>query len=196
MSRPHPFQSKRLLFRAIEDSDDDFLHSVQSDPFAYANSSARLHVPESMAATKRWKKHVIEESILAVVICLSPPELPGQSPEPPIPIGVISLTASPAHVAHHRNSMISVDIVAAYQGKGYGSEAIRWALKWGFQTAGLHSIGIEAFGFNEGAVRLYARLGFKEEGRRRECLWYEGEWWDEVQFGMLDREWREMVKWE
>ncbi|KAF2810919.1 GNAT family acetyltransferase [Mytilinidion resinicola] len=189
MARPHPFQSKRLHYHAIEDY-DVFLHSIQSDARAYANSSASLHVPESMAATKRWKKHLLDECMLGVIICLAPS--PGSSSTPPI--GVISLEASPLHVVHHRNSMISVDIVAAHQGKGYGSEAIRWALKWGFQTAGLHRIGIGAFGFNEGAVRLYARLGFKEEGRRRECLWYEGEWWDEVEFGMLEGEWREMVK--
>jgi RimJ/RimL family protein N-acetyltransferase len=36
---------------------------------------------------------------------------------------------------------------------------------------------------------LYARLGFVEEGREREALWHEGEWWDSVEFGMVEREW-------
>jgi RimJ/RimL family protein N-acetyltransferase len=200
MSYPHPFQTKNLLFRAIEDSDDAFMKTVQSDPIALAKSSARLQTPKSMASSVRWKKNMLENSMLAVIICLTPTAptwtetSPGPYSAPPTPIGVISLTSLPPAAAHHRNSWISVDIIAAYQGHGYGSEAIRWVLKWGFQTAGLHRIGIEAFEYNEGAVKLYERLGFQPEGRRRECLWWEGHWWDELQFAMLEGEWREISK--
>lgn len=93
---------------------------------------------------------------------------------------------------HHRFADIGIDILPEYQGKGYGSEAIGWILEWAFMTAGLHRVGIRCFAWNEGARRLYARLGFREEGVVRETLFYQGRWWDDVGFGMLEGEWREL----
>ena len=93
--------------------------------------------------------------------------------------------------AHHRNSYIGIDVLRPFQGKGYGSEAIEWVLGYGFQFAGLHRIGIEAFSYNPGALRLYERLGFVPEGRRREEMWFNGAWHDIITFGMLEHEWRE-----
>ena len=93
--------------------------------------------------------------------------------------------------------MFTVDLVATapeHQGKGYGSEAVQWALGWGFDMAGLHRIGIEAFSYNEGAMRLYEKLGFVMEGRRREEIWFDGGWHDFVTYGMLEGEWRERMK--
>ena len=80
----------------------------------------------------------------------------------------------------------------AHQKKGYGSEAINWALDWGFKQAGLHRIGIDAFSYNHGATQLYERLGFVFEGRKRELLWFNGGWHDWISYSMLVDEWREL----
>lgn len=58
--------------------------------------------------------------------------------------------------------------------------------------AGLHRIQIIAFSFNDGAMRLYERMGFREEGRQRESMWFNGGWHDTVTYGMLEQEWREL----
>jgi RimJ/RimL family protein N-acetyltransferase len=87
-----------------------------------------------------------------------------------------------------------LDILPAYQGKGYGSEAIEWALDYAFRRVGLHRVQVRGFSYNAGAIRLYERLGFVVEGREREAVWYEGSWWDTVTLGMLEGEWREMQK--
>lgn len=89
---------------------------------------------------------------------------------------------------------MAIDILPLYQGKGYGSEAIRWGLNHAFKRAGLHKVRIRAFEWNDGAVRLYERIGFKHEGREREALWHEGRFWDSIEMGMIDREWWEMQK--
>jgi len=108
----------------------------------------------------------------------------------PVPIGSLYLTAPKPGEEHHRNSYISIDIIAPYQGQGYGSEAIEWVLDWGFRIAGLHRIGIENFSYNQGAKRLYERLGFTFEGSKRECLWFNGGWHDYMSFSILEQEWR------
>ncbi|KAK4569790.1 hypothetical protein LTR86_002759 [Recurvomyces mirabilis] len=116
-------------------------------------------------------------------------------PKPkPTPIGLLLLFHGPMRHAHHRSAEIGITLCTPYHGQGYGTEAINWCLEWSFLTAGLHRVGIGAFTHNEGAVKLYGRLGFTEEGRWRECLWYQGRWEGVVLWSMLEGEWRGRVK--
>lgn len=183
-----PFRSARLIYRAVEPSDDeDFFLNLQQDPISWVKSNATLARPQGKKDAKEFIK-VIEESLFGVVICLP---APAESAKP-TPIGAIFLKKNNEGMMHHRFSEIGIDIVKAYQGQGYGSESINWILDWAFETAGLHRVAIRCMSYNEGAKRLYERLGFKLEGVGRELLWLRGKWWDDYQLGMLDREWREM----
>ena len=97
-----------------------------------------------------------------------------------------------SNTSPHRHTELGIDILEAYQGKGYGTEAIQWALDWAFDVADLHRVGIRSFEWNYGARRLYERMGFKHEGVGRESLFHNGRYWDDYQYGMLDTEWRDM----
>ena len=190
----NPFRSSRLIYRAIESPEDDaFFHSISQDPQAFANSNPALLKPVSKKASEESRKDYAEKSLLGVLICLPTPSTSTEdsSSSEAIPIGSISLTGHRSGQEHHRRSNIGVNVIAAYQGQGYGSEAIEWALSWGFLCAGLHRIGIGCFSYNEGARRLYERLGFTLEGRMRESLWHDGGWHDIIEFSMLEHEWRE-----
>lgn len=190
----HPFRSERLIYRAIEPSEDEeFFLTIQQDVFGYRNSNVRAAKPQSRKDTQEFMKTLVEDQLLSVVICLPHLDSEGkETSEKPTPVGAIHLNAIRPAMMHHRFTDIGIDIAPLYQGKGYGSEAIRWILEWAFETAGLHRVGIRCFGYNDGARRLYNRLGFKEESIVREELFYQGRWWDDIGFGMLDREWREM----
>lgn len=214
MASGNMFKSERLIYRAIEDNDEDldFLHSISLDAEGAANGNTVALVPPNKEATKRWRQS-LETRILAVVMCLAPsdpdrdpagdakdetpsPKRPNENatsrPRPrPTPIGLISLSGpTDVRTAHHRNANIGIDILPAYQRRGYGGEAIMWAVEWGFQVYGLHRIGIESFSHNEGAGRLYERLGFVPEQRQREAVWFRGGWSDLLGFAMLEDEWR------
>lgn len=104
------------------------------------------------------------------------------------PIGFVSLKGASQP---HRNATMSIQICREEQGKGYGSESIKWALNWGFLTGGLHRVSVGCFSFNEGARRLYERIGFVVEGRSREIAWKNGRWHDLIDMGMLEGEWRQ-----
>ena len=95
---------------------------------------------------------------------------------------------------HHRRSGIGLNILRQYQGQGFGTEAIKWALNWGFRYAALHRIELAAFGYNKGAIKLYERLGFVPEGRKRDFTWFDGQYWDLFMFAMLEDEWREKFR--
>ncbi|KAL1867074.1 hypothetical protein Daus18300_006473 [Diaporthe australafricana] len=195
MASNDAFKSQRLVYRAIEDTDEDlaFLHSISLDAEGFANSNNMSLTPQNKESTKKWKKH-LEGCLIAVILCLPPSghdqAATDKTPDP-TPIGVISLTGTSPRSAHHRNANIGIDVLPEYQRRGYGSEAINWVLRWGFQAQGLHRIGIESFSHNEGAGRLYERLGFVPEQRKREALWFQGGWSDQLGFAMLEDEWRQ-----
>jgi hypothetical protein len=58
-----------------------------------------------------------------------------------------------------------------------------------FTGLGLHRIALTVFAFNERAIRSYRRVGFVVEGRAREAIWREGQWWDEISMSVLDSDW-------
>nr|POF04273.1 putative n-acetyltransferase ynad [Quercus suber] len=190
-----PFASARLLYRAVEATDTKLFEAIQTDASGYQNSNARAAVPQSRKDAAEYLRMVAEDTLLGVVICL-PSANPIASADPidATPIGVIHLSAASPSLQHCRHSDLSIDILPAFQGKGYGSEAIAWVLRWAFLTRGLHRVQVRAFEYNEGARRLYEKLGFKPEGRWREFLWFRGRWWDDFQFAILDREWLDMQK--
>ncbi|HEX2172575.1 MAG TPA: GNAT family protein [Dehalococcoidia bacterium] len=54
-------------------------------------------------------------------------------------------------------------------GRGYGTEATRLVIDYGFDVLGLHNIWLRAFSDNLAGLRAYARAGFREVGRLREA---------------------------
>jgi hypothetical protein len=189
-----PWQSERLIYRAPEPEDEAFLSTVSTDPEAFMNAAPFLPVPQSKKSSAQFREF-LESCLLGAIVCLPPPtDSVGTNNDTiakPIPIGVIHLAAIDPRVIHHRRSGIGINIVRRYQGQGFGSEAIKWVLRWGFHYAQLHRIELAAFEWNKGAHKLYERLGFVPEGRKRDFLWFEGRYWDLVMFGMLEWEWKE-----
>ncbi len=74
------------------------------------------------------------------------------------------------HIDHlHRTAEFGIVIgEKECWGKGYGTEVTRLVLDYGFTGLGLHNILLHTLGYNERAIRAYARAGFRVVGRRRE----------------------------
>lgn len=58
--------------------------------------------------------------------------------------------------------------------RGFGSEATRLVVQYGFKTAGLNRIELEVYAFNPRARRVYEKAGFVFEGTRRQVLIWDG----------------------
>jgi RimJ/RimL family protein N-acetyltransferase len=194
---PNPWRSERLIYRAVEETDEAFLSSVSNDAEAFMNAAPVIPLPQGKASAKEFRE-MIGKGLLAAIVCLPPPVndtstvAPGdEASTKPIPIGMVTLGAEDQKLQHHRRSEIGINLVAQYRSQGYGSEAIKWALRFGFMRCNLHRIQISGFGYNPGALKLYERLGFKVDARLREHLWHDGQYWDFVTLSMLDYEWKE-----
>ncbi|KAH8723473.1 acyl-CoA N-acyltransferase, partial [Phaeosphaeriaceae sp. PMI808] len=202
-----PFKSSRLSYRAVRPQDLSVFQALNDDPIGTINSStANTRLPTPNDSSEYMNDTA--KGLLSAVIWLNYPESAGEKTamilkaksqgkshlveEWGIAIGEIHLTRLEPNLVHHRWTEIGIDVLPEYQGRGYGSEAIRWGLDYAFRLVGLHRVRIRALGWNTGAIGLYERLGFRHEGREREAFWHEGRWWDGVTMGLLEGEWREM----
>ena len=75
-------------------------------------------------------------------------------------------------------------------GHGFGTEATRLMVDHALGTLKLHRVALSVFEFNERAIRAYAACGFVAEGRAREAIWRDRRWWDEVTMSILESDWR------
>lgn len=90
----------------------------------------------------------------------------------------------------HRNSWLAIAIGAReHWGRGYGYEAMELALDFAFYELNLHRIQLTVFGYNERAIGLYEKLGFRREGTYREFLLRDGQRHDMYLYGLLAQEW-------
>lgn len=80
-----------------------------------------------------------------------------------------------------------------YIGKGIGEEATRLTVNYGFQRLNAHRIWLGVNEANVGAVKCYEKVGFKEEGRKRKELFCFGQYYDAVQMGILEDEWKSLT---
>ena len=75
-----------------------------------------------------------------------------------------------------------------YRGKGYGTEALRLLLGYGFLALNLHSVYLRVYSFNQRALRSYEKIGFKMTGKWREALRRGPKTYDILLMDILDSE--------
>jgi RimJ/RimL family protein N-acetyltransferase len=73
----------------------------------------------------------------------------------------------------------------AYQGKGYGRDAVRVLLDYAFRLRNLRKVWLTVNGTNDRAIRAYRACGFVEEGRLRDHVWSDGHYIDLVYMGVF-----------
>ena len=75
-----------------------------------------------------------------------------------------------------------------YRSNGYGTEAIKLILEYGFKYLNLHSIRLELLDVNERAHKCYLKCGFKDAGRIREAKFLDGKYYDNLHMDILASE--------
>lgn len=78
----------------------------------------------------------------------------------------------------------------SYWNSGYGSEAMRILINFGFQKLKLHRIFLDVYEYNKRAIKVYKRLGFKTEGIMKEANYWNGKFWNTYNMAILKQEWK------
>ena len=77
-----------------------------------------------------------------------------------------------------------------YLSKGYGTEAIKLILDYGFNYMNLHNIKLNVLAVNERALNCYKKCGFKEMGKIREARFINGKYYDVICMDILAEEFK------
>ncbi len=75
-------------------------------------------------------------------------------------------------------------------GHGIGTEATSLVVQYAFSRLNAHRVWLGVNAENEGAIKCYQKVGFKEEGRLREELFCFGHYVDAIRMGILENEWK------
>ena len=75
-----------------------------------------------------------------------------------------------------------------FRSNGYGTEAIKMILEYGFKYLNLHSIRLDLLSINERAHKCYLKCGFKDTGANREQIFLNGKYYDMLHMDILENE--------
>jgi RimJ/RimL family protein N-acetyltransferase len=89
-----------------------------------------------------------------------------------------------------RNGTFSVgmQIYPDHRNKGYGTAAMRLILKYAFEERRLHKYYGSVIEDNVASSAMLTKLGCVREGVRREQIFMNGRYWDEILYGLTDCE--------
>lgn len=106
-------------------------------------------------------------------------------------LGHVSLTWTDATA---QQGEIRFAVGPEFRRHGFGAEAVKAAITYGFEEHKFHRIFARTSGNNEASARLLKNLGMRLEAHYREHVLFQGEWDEELHFAILDREWQRGAK--
>jgi len=178
--RPQPMIASGSVFlRPAERSDLPLFVRWLTD--ARTTRTLALRSPLSLALEEGWFERLLEQhgrDVWHFVICRT---ADGR------PLGGIDL-----HDIQLVNGSASLGIAIgdpADTNQGYGSDALRALLGFGFGELRLERIWLDVYDYNERARRVYERVGFVLEGTLRHALWRDGAFRDVLRMAILREEW-------
>lgn len=167
---------KRIYLRGFEMSDKEIVLKGSND-----RESARLtgtHATFIMPQIEAYiQRNQAGEDRAAWVICTLDDVVVGEV--------VINQIDSDNRSANIRIGLYD----AQFFGQGYGTEAMRLAVDYGFRKLRLHRISLGVFDFNPRAIRVYEKIGFVREGVERDALFWEGRYHNQIMMSILEDEW-------
>lgn len=100
-------------------------------------------------------------------------------------VGNIVLSFSP----RHKSAYLQIYIGSKqYRGKGLGKNFMLLAMDYVFNVKKDHRIWLHVREYNESAIKLYTKLGFKDEGLERESVWDGETFLSQKRMSILSRE--------
>lgn len=178
----YPVTASRLLLRPLGDADVEALVSYRSleEVCRFVPFDPMDRAAVRLGLTTTWARQQIDgegQHITLGVELLETGELAGDV--------MLKLSSE-----LHRSGEVGYVFHPRYGGHGYATEAVHTLLHLAFDQLQLRRIVARVDAENAASARLAARLGMRQEARQIENEWFKGRWGDELDFALLDREWR------
>lgn len=177
-------KGSKVTLRPVNKSDVEYMTRWMSD------TEVTRHITPYLPITEMAEEKYVENLSMNSTGSIAYFMIDANERDHYIPIGAIELGDINTN-DHNASFGISIGD-KNYWSKGYGTEATELIIRYGFEQLNLHRISSVVFSFNERSLRLHRKVGFIEEGRRREAWYRDGKYHDEVLFGLLRKDWLEM----
>lgn len=172
-----PFEGRLVRLRAREPEDEPLLYRWFNDPevtewlamrYPLSHAQEREFIESQKAPGYQHAGFAVET--LAEAELIGGVDLLGTSPE-------------------NRSARLGIAIgdKARWDG-GYGTDTMRVVCRFGFEMMNLHRIELDVYADNLRAQRVYEKVGFRVEGRKRVALFKYGKYHDIIVMGLLEGE--------
>ncbi len=171
-------RGERVNLRAMTTADAEALWRWNHDPDVMRWMDAGY--PQTPASVQKWLADRADNEFSDVLF--------GIETFDRALIGLVRL-----HGAEPETGIAELDIYLGekdHWGRGYATDAMRTACRYGFDRMRLHKITLTVVTENETACHLYRKIGFVEEGRLRQVGRSGGRWVDHFTMGLLAGELR------
>ncbi len=172
-------KNERVLLRAVEPSDIDFIFQLEND-------TAVWHVSNTIAP---YSRYAIEQYVLNSaqdIFTLKQLRLIIESADvdPSNRIGTIDIfDFDPLH----KRAGIGIIIIEEEQRKGYAKETLKLVVDYCFKTLGLHQIYCNISTVNQASIHLFEKMGFINCGVKKEWTFINNSWQDELIFQLINK---------
>ena len=164
-----------VTLRAIEPTDATLLRELINDP-EIENMLGGWSFPVSQSAQKDWIDGLTHEQ--NTLRCIIETETPREA------IGTVILSSIDLK---NGNAEVHLKIASGSpRGKGYGTDAIRAIVRYGFSELRLRCIYANIVEYNEPSVKLFKKCGFELDGVLRERLYKNGKYINILVYSILN----------
>jgi ribosomal-protein-alanine N-acetyltransferase len=181
---PLPIETPQLILRKLQPEDLSDALEILSDPETYRYEE---RPPMDENEVKRWLERVVKEKLSDASAGLSLGIVHRQEGK------LVGLFWLQCLGSNRQQAMIGIQINNGYRRRSFGQEALQAALSFCLRDIGLHRVTISCDSRNAAAVRLFTKLGMRNEA---ECLrdrFIDGEWADSLWFAMTEDELPQMT---
>ena len=173
---------KKVLLRAIEEKDCEFITEMFNDP-EIENLVVGWAFPVSIYSQKEWlKQHYNDANDKRFVIETMEGEAVG--------IAVLNKIDWKNRRANHGIKIANRD----FRGKGIGTDTVMAVMRYAFEELNLVRLDSAWFPDHEASRALYSKCGWKEEGLRRKYVFKHGSYRDLYITGVLAEDYYELIR--
>ncbi len=169
---------ERIDLRTVEKDDIEFLKSNINDP--KVRKDLGQYRPYNRDKEEEFVENISSGKEDQVHLLITDSE-DGER------IGVISLFEINKKSG---NAEIGLWITPEHQEEGFGTEATKLIVKYGFDELRMHRLSARVFDDNPKSINIWEKLNFKKEGIIREGSFKDGKYVNVLIYGILKKEWK------
>lgn len=140
------FVTDRLALREWEAKDRDGFMRIWNDPQCNQTISNMYNTPVSTEKAEEMLKRMFGDALLALAITLK---------EDGTFMGWVGFSCTNRK---NRDAMLGISLLPEFWNKGYGTEATKFIVDYGFRELNLHRISLGVFEGNDRAKKVYERM--------------------------------------